>query len=283
MDIFVPAFTQNVVARAELKHQRFVISNSRSGTIWIALALVMLVPALLASLAYTVFAMARPFAPALVETLVNTPLGGNGFWLMLIMNIALYPVVTLVTLGLSANSITREKRGRTWDHLRLTGVSAMTIVRGKWWATLRALLGDHVMVMLLRMGLVAVAAVWFPSLMHVRWPAFPEASPVLGLPPELVHVPLLALITLVYTVLDAGFTGALGIIISLPESGGPVIVTLALTLRILATAASLALMVVTFAVLFGGGLLYVPLSLVGWVVYGVLIWALLRVARALVG
>src|SRR6185312_1237435 len=71
--------------------------------------------------------------------------------LLLTMMIAMSVVVTFVNMALASNSIGREKEGKTWDTLRLTDVGAERIVLGKWWASLRALNGDYVMVAILRM------------------------------------------------------------------------------------------------------------------------------------
>ena len=83
-------------------------------------------------------------------------------WLWLsIMTVAMYPVVTLITFALSANSVRREKTGHTWDYLRLTELDPQQIVIGKWWASLRALNGDHGMVMVLRLGVSVVFLLMF--------------------------------------------------------------------------------------------------------------------------
>ena len=44
------SFTEGIIARAELRHQRYVINASRSGRFWIALAVLMLLPAALMSI-----------------------------------------------------------------------------------------------------------------------------------------------------------------------------------------------------------------------------------------
>ena len=47
---------------------------------------------------------------------------------MITMNIALYIVVILISLALSANSISREHTGKTWDILVLTNIDANTLI-----------------------------------------------------------------------------------------------------------------------------------------------------------
>lgn len=277
-----PTFTNGIIARAEFRHQRFVINSARAGRIWIALALIMLVPALLGSIAFTALALAEPFLPQLAE-LRNASLFGDVLFLTIAMNFSLYPVVSLILFGLGANTINREKRGKTWDNLRLTGQSAAQIVHGKWWATMWALNGDLMMVALLRFGLVAAAVAWLNPLFLIRWPDFPQMQPVLGLPPVLIHLPILIAIAIVYTFLDGALTVALGMIGSLVETGGPALTIVFLGGRFVLTGLALWFMAVTFAVVFAGGWWYIPLTLVGWVVYGLVIWGLLRIARALVG
>ncbi|MFW5696195.1 MAG: hypothetical protein ACOCXR_00255 [Phototrophicaceae bacterium] len=150
-------FSDNIIARAEFKHQRFVIRNSRSGTGWIVLALLMLLPALIAALVQV------------GGVLLGVDVDGWSVWqqpvgaivaeaaqsALIIMNVALYFVLHMVGLGLAYASITREHSGKTWDVLLLTDVSARTLVMGKWRASLRALWGDHLLLVALRLGLLA--------------------------------------------------------------------------------------------------------------------------------
>src|SRR5690606_39593490 len=110
----------NPVMRAELRHQRQVIRSSRSGWFWVVLAVVMLVPAFLTALALIFATLSgidlEPFfaAPPL------SVLAQVGLVSLTIMQLALYIVVTLVTLALAASSIRREQRAGTWDSLLLT-------------------------------------------------------------------------------------------------------------------------------------------------------------------
>ena len=147
----------NPVYLAEFKHQRFVIERGRTSRIWILLALIMLIPALLFSLAQVVVGLIGP--TSLQAQAVVSFGGGIGSVFIIVMNMAMYPVVTLITIGLAANSIQREKSGHTWDNLLLTNISSGQIITGKWWASLRALNGDVVMVMILRMGLVSLRCI----------------------------------------------------------------------------------------------------------------------------
>jgi hypothetical protein len=109
----------NPIVDAEFYHQRFVIQRGRVGLIWAILAGVMVLPALLISLAFTIGTLFSPIFPQ-ASDVVSLAFGSmpSALWLA-IMTVAMYPVVTLVTFGLSTNSDRWEKSGHTWDHLRL--------------------------------------------------------------------------------------------------------------------------------------------------------------------
>ncbi len=151
---------QNPVAWAELRHQRYVIRNGRAGWLWIVMALLMLIPALLASISFYGAALLG-VEITLVFSLPQVQSLGDFIMLglhaaLLGMNIALYPVVMLISLALAGSSITREKTAHTWDLLRLSEMDARTLVSGKFRASLRALIGDHMFVGVLRLGLLAL-------------------------------------------------------------------------------------------------------------------------------
>lgn len=232
----------NPIIEAEFRHQRFVIRNSHSGAIWIALAAALVVPSLLLALASTGAVLVQPLLPdvPLVASLLQT-------WVLVpivVVNAALYPVVTLITFGLASNSILREKRNRTWDNLRLTDISATRIVIGKWWASLKVLNGDQAMVGLARLGLVT----WLLILAHEDARLYVDALPMIPL------TLLLSALTFVYTVLDAALSAALAIAAALPERPGmPVQTTLAFGLRAVVTLAGFGWLVFTLYGLFEGG------------------------------
>lgn len=196
-------WVNNPVMQAELRHQQRVIVTSRSGRFWIALAVIMLVPALIAALLYVVGA----FTGADVSALWNT--GGYSVGLhLMIMNLALYVVVTLVTMGLAANSISREQTGKTWETLLITTLDTQQIILGKWSATLRALWGDQIMLALLRVGLVSAAAI---AETQIFSPFTPR--------PDLVFLLIGIAFVLAYSALEAGFSAALGLLTPLSGAG----------------------------------------------------------------
>lgn len=216
----------NPVASAELRHQRFVIQRSRAGYLWIGLAALLMIPALLYALVYSGVTLAAALAPheRLTWLLQDLRQFEAGIVVLLVMNVALYVVVTLITLGLAANSIQRERSGHTWDSLRLTNVGAGRIVLGKWVASLRALWGDHLMLGILRLGLAAFIATFVA-------PFFAGFNGEGG-ERFIAFYPMLLLFALLYTATDAMLSAALGLLAALPQgAAGSSIGTLAAGLR----------------------------------------------------
>jgi ABC-type Na+ efflux pump permease subunit len=196
------------VYRAERDHQWAVMEKSRSGWLWVLLAMIMLLPALLTSL--YIF-----FSTMLWGRSINVlPSPETADWLpdlqllMVVMNVALYFVIALVSAALANSSVEREKQGNTWDLLRLTGVSARDLVWGKWLASLRVIRTDYVILALLRVGW----AVWFAAGFRPQFPA--------GTLPASTSVALLVLLALVFTLVDAAFNTALSVAIALTEPSG---------------------------------------------------------------
>ena len=156
--------TINPVQESEFNYQRFVIQNSRSGWFWIVLAVLMVVPSLAIALIYIVGLLSGLIVPPLRTELLGT-WHPNPSLILVTVTVSLNVVVTLVTIGLAHGSIRREKEKHTWSLLRLTTIDSAKIVIGKWWASLWALNGDNVMVIVLRIGLLAMAcAVYVPAL-----------------------------------------------------------------------------------------------------------------------
>ena len=201
-------FIQNIITQAELRHQWYILEKSRSGTAWIILAVLMLLPGVLVTLYLLGIAFLglplthlNPNNNDFLSNLVDV-----GLVSLITMNVALYLIVILITLGLSSNSITRERKGRTWDVLVLSNVDARQIVLGKWWASLVALWGDHAMIGFLRVGLVCGAVISTEPFFGARLPATPQ-----GISPIFIHTAILSVILILYTAIDAMFTAALGV------------------------------------------------------------------------
>ncbi len=278
-------FTQkNPIIHAEFRHQRYVIQQGRVGLLWIILAAAMVVPSLLMALAFTVVGIIAPYYPAAL-TVIPFADNSNAFSLALVllmtMTIAMYAVVTLVTLGLSSSSIRREKDHHTWDNLRLTDVGAGRIVLGKWWASLKALNGDHGMVTVIRVGFVAFylgsLAPMIDTLENLTSPnvTFVRSADYLA------YFPLLLVLTLIYSFLDAGLTAALGILAAVPDDDtGAVTGSIALALRLMTMGAAGGWFALSLYRLHHGGIGDVlALSAVGIMVYGLLLALVLYAAQ----
>ena len=127
----------------------------------------------------------------------------NLLLLMVAMAFATDVVVSLVALALASNAITREYQGNTWPLLLLTGLSAREMVLGKWWASVLVLRRDFISVTILRVGLI--------SLLYLA-PPTPLATDGVNLVVRLGAYALAILLTLVFSVLDAQVTAALGVL-----------------------------------------------------------------------
>lgn len=211
----------NPILTAELNHQWFVIEKSRSGRFWIVLAVVMLLPAALTTLYLyfgSLFFNLRDFGTSffLFQSFNALQIGQL---MLLIMNIAMTIVVTMISFGLATNSIIREKRGKTWDNLILTNVSARRLVIGKWLASMYALYGDHILVGILRLGLVAWIVAGFSS----RLPPDTLSIPV--------HLLLFSVLVILHTLLDSALNTALGLSVMLVESASAFALSLFMLVR----------------------------------------------------
>ncbi|MCB9450471.1 MAG: hypothetical protein H6672_03480 [Anaerolineaceae bacterium] len=269
--ILAPLSERNPVLRAERKHQWYVMENSRAGTVWIVLAALMLIPALIVSVIMFVGAIISPWVPgAFILFDFDLPLPELAFADIVTMNVAMYVVVSLITMGLAVNSIAREKKGKTWETLLLTSVSSRQIVWGKWWATLQALWGDHAMIAGVRFGLLAIVLVGLDSST-----ALPPLLP--GLPVIPPHILLFGVLMLAYTAADAGLTAALGVLAALLPVEGAASMIIAFGGRILFT---VGLVLFPWLVWIAGwGRYYLAFGIIGLAVYGALIALVLLVAQ----
>lgn len=199
--------TLQPLLQAEFRHQRFIIQRGRVGLLWIILAALLIIPALLATLSVMWTALTATNAPdamAAIGISASSTSASLGLVAVLVASISMSVVVMFITYGLAANSISREKRGNTWDNLVLTRATPFVIVLGKWIASLRAVWGDHVMAIFLRAGLVTYAFLAL-RLYQYNWQDT-----------GLVIIVLWAL-TAWYGVLDAALSASLGILGALQE------------------------------------------------------------------
>lgn len=266
-----PAFMFNIIARREYDYQVYLIEKSRSARGWILLAVLMLTPAVMMSLVLFGVGLFGGNLYTFINWGTNlfSQLSRLGVVAFITMNIALYLVVTLITVGLSANSITRERLNKTWDILLLTRVDARQLVLGKWWASLLSLWGDQVLVAILRLGVIG----WVTAQFQNNLP-----GGVLGISPGAIHTIILTLIMLVFTGVDAAFSAALGVAIPLSNLPGAVTAALVIGVRT--------------AMMIGGafyaeqvrqalvnGQPYLLVALAGLIAFGLATWAALRLAQ----
>lgn len=278
---------RNPVVRAEFHYQRFVIARGRVGGLWILLAALLMIPALLLSIGLVVVGLAAlVYPPALDIIPIVSETQANPFIfvlaILLTMMIAMSLVVTFINMALAANSIRREKEGNTWDTLRLTDVGAERIVLGKWWASLRALNGDYVMSTVIRMGFVTFFfASIAPILDAFRQAEVRNAVVIMRSVDFLQPLPLFLLLVLIYSALDAALTAALGVFSALPdEATGAVASSAALLVRLATLVGAALWMYVSLEMAATAGVL---MGAIGIVVYIFLIAAVLLVARRSVG
>lgn len=207
------------------------MENTRAGLFWVGLAYVLLYPAMFISFIIFMGELLNQIIPGGITLIA----GDNGFnvaviavTLLVAMNIALYTVVSLVTLALAAGSISREKTNKTWETLLLTGVDASQLVRGKWWATVRTLWKDFALVWLLRLGMVA----W---LVHVTEGEFLFRESLFNLSTDMTYMLFGAAMVAVYTLLDAMLTAALGVVAALADIHPGAVTLGAIALRLVLT------------------------------------------------
>ncbi|MDQ7024952.1 MAG: hypothetical protein Q9P01_10430 [Anaerolineae bacterium] len=214
---------KNPILKREFKYQRFVIQRSRSGILWIGLAVLMVFPALIASVIYSIATLLN-LLPIVLFYDIPTSFHAYPGVLILMMNLSLYPVVTLVTLALARGSIAREKKGRTWSILRVTTINNWQLVLGKWWASFKGLNGDHMMVIVLRVGL---AAYYIGFLL----PSIHGTLDEITAPYALYFAAITPLLVL-QAFFDALLTAAIGVIAAVPdEAVGTVTTSAVLMLR----------------------------------------------------
>ncbi len=261
------SLSKNIIAQAEFKHQRYILENNRSNTLAIVLAVLMLAPGALLSLGAFLLALFNVYVGdwALVEALESMPVLLVALASNVVMNIALYFVLMLIALGLAYNSISREKTGRTWDILRLTNVDARTVVWGKWWASLLALWGDHLMIVVLRVGLACVVVLYAPDGVG-----------------GLVVVLAIALIVAAFTFVDVAFTVSLAIASSLSGTASPVTGLVVLAVRFAGIFAVIAVYFwMILLILRGDVTAFCVVGLMLTLVFGLLTWVTLSLARVL--
>lgn len=215
----------NPIFAAERRYQGYVIRTNRSSNFSIALALLLLIPALIMAIysfcAVAFFGADLPAVPIFNE--IQTAAGSFytiGAVTLFTMNLAHYMVVALISSGLAIASVQREYRNHTWDLLVLTRVNAWQIAAGKIAASLWVLRRDIMIVTLLRVGLAAFV------LDFVR-PAY--GVDAAGL--VTAHVLIVSILVIMWTVLDMMLSVAAATASALVPQGRVVLMPLTFAAR----------------------------------------------------
>ena len=231
------SLSENPVARAEHVHQQrgMIRLRGRRFPIVFGLALVVVVISTAGLLIKPQIGAILNLTPLEVEHMLN-----DWFGTLVVILGALVMIhhlsVALIGLQLASSAIAREKQGRTWESLLLTGIDARQIVLGKWWATQQTLWTAYRPLLPLRF----VAVLWlgiFSEVGSVR-PFFT--------PPSLVNVLALGVIVAIFPLGYAGFTATIGLLASLITGSEASAHRLARALFGLSLAVSLSMTVLIF-------------------------------------
>ena len=148
--------------------------------------------------------------------------------------------LSLATFGLqvAAVAIPREKQGRTWESLLLTGIDARWIVVGKWWAAVqRVLIGYRPLLVLRFLGVLWLALASEMTDFYAWYE--PPSSMII-----IVYAALIAIFPPIY----AAFSAALGLLAGLIMSSQTAAVRIGGLLHLGTIMLSLALLFVLVAV-----------------------------------
>lgn len=162
--------------------------------------------------------------------------------------------ILLATLLLASDAIAREKRGRTWDSLLLTGLDARQIIIGKWWATLRSVWRDYAFLALLRAGVVVGLGAGL-SQISLRVNAA-VGGPVVNARPDAGEVLLVGVMVVAYTFANAGFTAAVGLAasaLSRRNSNGTIAFALSILARLAMVLGTVGIIAVAAEAMVGSG------------------------------
>jgi ABC-type transport system involved in multi-copper enzyme maturation permease subunit len=155
----------------------------------------------------------------------------------LVVALLLQLYLLLQTLVRAAASIAREKQAGTWEHLLMTGTDARRLVIGKWWATLRGLLGGYGLLIPLRAGVV----VWLGAVFDRTQALHIESVSDFVAPSPLAFLGIFPVIA-AFTLGSALLVAAIGVLASVLSRKMAEALALALTMMAL-------VLVGTFAVL----------------------------------
>lgn len=139
-----------------------------------------------------------------------------GFW---IVTFLAHYAIQFRTLALATGSLARERDGNTWELLVMTGISSKAIIRGKWWAVVR-----HQFPSYLWLGMMRAAAIlWYGfaiSSVSSSY-SFSYNNAFIPVYPPPLQIIVAALLIMLLTLLNLGFTAAGGMVgAALGERGG---------------------------------------------------------------
>ncbi|MAU10136.1 MAG: hypothetical protein CL607_09965 [Anaerolineaceae bacterium] len=164
-----------------------------------------------AAVAISIFAFIWPILAGYTSRFYNELNGAVGA--LAVINFFVFIKVVMSTLSTANQSIIRERTGRTFELLQLTGISHWRFVLGKWAGVMKAMLRDYVWLWFLRVGMLMWASAQM-GLHEVNWEA--RHSSVLS---DVVinwdGLLLIAVLLLVFGFLELGFSAAIGIFIGM--------------------------------------------------------------------
>jgi hypothetical protein len=195
----------------------------------------------LAIMSAVILLVVEPFAAVIGYDVASLPIEMHplaALVLFFIPVVSLIPLTLLVhfrtqlrTLALASNTISREKRGGTWDILLLTPISARQIVRGKWWATVRHAWREYLLLALLRAGSILWVTLEAGRYIIYSYPTYRiEIRPHYYEPQPLFMLFSVALMV-GFTLLNLLYTSAFGMLGSVFNRGGGTSLTLAIVIR----------------------------------------------------
>jgi hypothetical protein len=233
---------RNPVARAELKHLRRSIPTTGNFSRWAMRGI--LSAAVCAAVIIFCVSLALAFSTPSATTLA-AHVRGSGVatrWLIhpLValagLTVLIYFSLMFRTLSLAGNTVSREKRGGTWENLLLTGMDARRLVLGKWWAVICTVWREYALLALLCVGVCAGGGVLYlsqmaPGRLLSAWE--PVLHPAAG-------VILSAAFAVTFTATNGLFTAAVGVTGSLLSRDGHPGVMMALAVRVVSPVVPLA-------------------------------------------
>ncbi len=155
--------------------------------------------------------------------------------LAIIWTLAFHFRLMFQTLILSANSISRERGGGTWDVLVLTPVDSDQIIVGKWRAVIQRQWRQYALLGLLR-GLVVVwvTTVSYYPMYYGLNPAYAQEYAI----PQIMAMLVTIVFVLVITLLNLGFTAACGLSVSVDHHSSAIALVRAFGTRVLVLVAA---------------------------------------------